>query len=100
MIATSSCKTKFSIGFALCAMLTTWLVLGDNSPFKEYFLYHVTIPNLFRGVLIIPYLILMILRPTVFADAIGYILVFLQWLLVGYLFARLICRDDLKSSLH
>lgn len=93
MSALSKCRIRISLGFAFGASLVTWLVLGDTSPFKEYFIHHVTVPNMLRQLLIVPYLILTILNPDVFGDAIGYLLEFLQWLLIGYLLARLICKE-------
>jgi hypothetical protein len=90
--AVSRRRTIFSFSFALVATLLVWLVLGDTTPLQEYFLYHVTIPNLLMAVLVVPYLILTILRPEVYGDAISYALIFLQWLLVGYVIARLVFR--------
>lgn len=70
----------------------TWLVLGDSSPLAEYFLEHVTVPNLVRSMLTVPYLLLMVLRPNRDADFIGYILIFVQWLIVGFVLSLLVCR--------
>ena len=88
----SNCKLRITLGFALLATLVTWLILGEASPFEGYFLYHVTLRNLLAQLLTIPYLILMVLRPTFWVDQIAYALVFLQWLLVGFLLSVFACR--------
>lgn len=93
MTAISRCRTKITFGFAFAAMVLVWLVMGDASPFKEYFLDHVAIPNILSEILIVPYLFLMLVKPTVFDDAISYTLIFLQWLLIGYVLARLLCKN-------
>jgi hypothetical protein len=92
IVRVTKCKAGFSMAFALTATVLTWLVLGDNSPLESYFLEHVTVPNVFRAMLTIPYLIQVILRPSNFAYVIGYGFIFLQWLLVGYLLSLLVCR--------
>lgn len=80
--------------------ILTWLILGERSPFYEYFLYHVTLPNLVRQILIVPYLLMMIVNPsTATGDAVVSTTVeFLQWLLVGYLLNRVICRRMLRKE--
>jgi len=83
---------KISLSFALLLSLVTWLILGENSPFKGYFLQHVLIPNLWGQLLIVPYLILIIVRPRFWVDQISYALIFLQWLLFGFVLSLLVCR--------
>lgn len=85
-------RLRFSLIFALVATLLTWLVLGEASPFEGYFLYHVTIRNLLAQLLTVPYLVLIILRPRFWVDQIFYSLIFLQWLLVGFLLSVFACR--------
>ena len=87
-------RLRFSLTFALVATLVTWLALGENSPLGGYFLYHVAVPNLFRKILTLPYLILILLRPGLWADEIGYLLVFLQWLVGGFVLSLLIYRPS------
>lgn len=96
MTSVSKWRAIISFGFALSGTFAVWLVLGERSPFREYFLYRVTVPNIVMGMHIIPYLILMIWRPAIYADVISNALIFLQWLLVGYLLARLIVRVDVR----
>jgi hypothetical protein len=80
-----------SLGFALFAVLVDWLVLGETSPLKPYFMYHVTIPNFVGRLLVLPYFALIIFRPRPpFEEIIGYGLEFIQWLVVGYVLIKVI----------
>lgn len=89
----------FTLLFALIATTVTWLVLSHNSPMADYFLFHVGIRNVVGRMLFVPYLILLMLNldtPDA-ADLVSYVLAFLQWLLLGYVIARLILRFDTKK---
>jgi hypothetical protein len=88
-------RIGFSSGFSVLVCFLVWLVLGDNSPVEEYFLNHVGLPNLIRQLLILPYLALVVVRPsTPLGDDILILTIeFLQWLLVGYFLSRLIFRE-------
>lgn len=94
MMSLSKYRVVFSVAFSVVMCFLVWLVLGDSSPFAAYFLYHVTLPNLLRQLLIVPYLVLMIANPsTPMADSVLVtILEFAQWCLIGYLLSRLIFR--------
>ncbi len=88
----SKCRTILSPGIALGACFINWLIMGESSPLADYFLYHVEIPNLWRVLHILPYLFVVIFRTQIIEVAIYYFLVFLQWLLLGYVVALLVCR--------
>lgn len=87
-------KDRFVVSTVLALVLTvtTWLILGDNSPFQNYFLQHVAIPNLLRVLLTVPYLFVVVLRPPSFVDALSYGFILVQWLVVAYFIARIVCR--------
>lgn len=91
-------KARFVVTTALALVLTVtmWVILGDNSPFQNYFLQHVTTPNLFRVLLTVTYLLVVILRPASFVDALSYGFILLQWLVVSYILARVVCRQAAK----
>ena len=89
-------RIRLSFGVALSACLLSWLVVGETSPFADYFLAHVGVPNLWRTIHTVPYLIMVIFRPAVWGDPILYLLVFLQWLLIGFLLSILILRSPSK----
>ena len=78
--------TLLSAGFASLCVFLVWLILGDWSPFKEYFLYHVTVPNFVRGLHAPTYLLQVIFRPEPpFEEIIGYGSVFVQWFVIAFL---------------
>ena|ERR1043166_2609198 len=86
------CPVVISFIFALCATLITWLVLSENSPLDNYFLYHTTVRNLVGRLVFLPYAAVLLIRPSFWADQISYALIFLQWLLVGFLISVIVCR--------
>jgi hypothetical protein len=88
----SKCYAIVSLLFAVVASAVTWLVLNENSPFDTYFLYHVTGRNFVGRLVFVPYVVVLLLRPSFGADELSYILIFFQWLLVGIVLAILICR--------
>jgi hypothetical protein len=92
MNATSKCRLRLSLGVALGACVGSWLIVGETSPFADYFLWHVEIPNLWRTMHSVQYLIIMIFRPQILEEVILYVSIFVQWLLIGFVFARLVCR--------
>ena len=95
LLRISTCTVCLSIGLALVVMGITWLVLGEMSPLREYFSYHVAVPNFVGALLPLPYFGLMILRPpNGVQDLVGYGLEFIQWLSIGYLVALLLCRNS------
>lgn len=62
--------------------------------FAEHFLYNVAIRNIVGQLLVIPYLLILMLGIDNEYEEIraSYFLAFLQWLVLGYLIARLVCR--------
>jgi hypothetical protein len=88
----SRSRIVFALVVATVLTILTWLVLGDTSPLRDYFLFHVAIANLVLKLLVVPYSLAMVLRPLIWADAISYALIFLQWLIVGFLFSLVFFR--------
>jgi hypothetical protein len=87
----ASQKLKFQLVFSslvvLCALLVTWLILSDSSPFHDYFLRHGDLPNTWAMTTIIPYIFgAMITRnphsPSMVIFAFALII---QWSLFGFL---------------
>jgi hypothetical protein len=61
--------SAFSVLFAVTARFITWLVIGEWSPFYDYFLEHLMVKNFILKLLIIPYVALLIIKPeTDFGD--------------------------------
>lgn len=92
-LKTSILVVAVGVAFSLFAMIMTWLVLGDASPFREYFLYRVSIPNLIGRLLVLPYFGLVLLNPSPEVENfVGLVLEFIQWFVIGSLLAWLLCR--------
>jgi hypothetical protein len=84
--------TLLSAGVGLLCVFLVWLILGDSSPFNEYFLYHVTVPNFVRWLHVLTYLLVVILRPQPPLEAIVvYGSIFIQWFVVAFLFGMAVC---------
>ena len=83
---------RFSFAFAGLMCLTTWSVLGDHSPFRDYFFHHTALPNVVRQLLVIPYIVLLIVNPgSEFGDVVvATTAEFLQWLVLGFALALFI----------
>jgi len=88
----SRCKVITSVIFSICVSVLTWLVLSENSPFDNYFLYHVGGRNLVGRLVFLPYVVVMLIHPAVGADQITYGLIFAQWLVVGFVLSILACK--------
>ena len=73
-----------SLTFAVLASFATWLVLSEESPFDNYFLYHVNGRNLVGRLVFVPYILTLLLGPRFWADQISYAFIFAQWLVVGF----------------
>ena len=69
----------------LLAFIIDWLVTGESSPFANYFLWHVGLPNMWAGLNFIPAMIAIVVSKSphggnIFVFYIGFCV---QWLLVG-----------------
>lgn len=86
-------RVAVALCFALSLMTITWFVRGEDSPLKTYFLYHVTIPNFIGQLLIVPYFLVTLLRPSYPWDRIvANGSEFVQWLILGLVLALVIVR--------
>jgi hypothetical protein len=80
-------------------MTGTWLVLGEGSPLRAFFLYHVTIPNIVGRLLVLPFLLLTVFRPaSPWREIVGYGSEFIQWFVIAYLLSLIIWRARLGSG--
>lgn len=81
----------FSGIFAFGALLVNWLLLGESSPFHDYFLWHVELPNLWVPLHIIPAIGTAIVagNPHSGSEIIYSILLVIQWFIVGFLLSGL-----------
>ena len=92
-------RLMFSGAVVIAAFVSGWLIFGASSPLRDYFLFHVTIPNLWMTLNLLPYLSAFIFSGNPHSFGImGYVVavsVFIaQWFTIGYVasapFAKLI----------
>lgn len=89
----SRCQLYFIIALTICVGVVEWLVHMDSSPLHEYFLYHVSIPNLVALLNLPAYLIPAIIssnphNPNLPASIIGFLV---QWFIAGWIISLLLC---------
>jgi hypothetical protein len=72
--------------FLLLVILAHWVVLGEGSPLREYFLWHVAVPNVLRGLNAIPAIISAVISGNHGGgDRIIFFFLFaIQWSAVGF----------------
>src|SRR4051812_46579764 len=91
-------KFRFNILFATCGValfaLASWLVMADSSPLHEYFLYHVTLPNLWSLVHIIPVIIGSLVTGNVHqgSEFVTFVASAVQWFILGFALSLLFKR--------
>ena len=91
--AVPRCRVTISLTFAVLASFATWLVLSEESPFDNYFLYHVTWRNLIGRLVFVPYVLTLLLGPAFWADQISYAFIFAQWLVVGFVVSIFVFKN-------
>jgi len=80
------------VGIALggFAILLSWLLGGESSPFHEFFLQNVSLKNLWMFLNFPAFMALILTGARSFE--IGLLMVFLQWLIIGFIGSLLIRR--------
>ena len=82
----------------LMGLLLTWLILGDSSPFHNYFLWHGTIPNLWAMTMILPYIVGAVFEGNPHSPSIlivGLALI-IQWFVIGWLLSIPVAKLRLR----
>ena len=77
------------------AVAVGWLLTGDDSPFRDYFLHNVSLPNVWRMVNVPPYVLGMFVSGNLHAAtelgvAVMIATFFAQWALVGLMLSKLL----------
>jgi hypothetical protein len=92
----------FVAGFVAVMGTLSWLLIGESSPFYRFFIYHVSLPNLWR-MIHIPALILSIIGSGNVhqGSEAGFIIGFvIQWSLVGFVLSPLVRRRFHRDDDH
>jgi hypothetical protein len=82
----------FAGTFAGVALVVSWLIQGQTSPFYKYFIWHVDLPNLWVKLHTIPYIIALIFR----SELVYWVMFVAQWFIIGLLFSTLLRRKPLQ----
>ena len=97
MAAIKRCELYSGLSFVAAALALNWLMESEGSPLYRYFLFHVSLPNLWAFLNSIPYVVGLVTG--VFFSALflpnssGYYLgLFGQWFAVGWLCSKIYCR--------
>jgi hypothetical protein len=91
IMTSASRKLKFQLVFSslvvLCALLVTWLIMGDSSPFHDYFLWHVDLPNTWAMTTLIPFIFSAMITGNPHSPSIAIVIfaLIIQWFLIGFL---------------
>ena len=87
----ASRKLKFQAAFTFLvvasALLITWLVLGESSPFESYFANHGDIPDWWQVTVVTPMLVSVIISGNPHSPPLPLFILALiiQWIVLGYL---------------
>ena len=85
MISETKNNFNFAVSIGAVGVLISWLLLGDSSPFAEYFLFNPALPNRWAVFHFPIYLALMFLNPPSYLEAvINYSLTFILWTVIGF----------------
>ena len=79
-------RLVFSILVVLSALLVTWLIMADSSPFHNYFLWHGDLPNIWAITTLIPFILSAMIagNPHSPPTAITIFALIIQWFLIGF----------------
>lgn len=94
MRSTARFSLTFSAATVLAALATGWLLTGDASPFGDYFLHNVFLPNVWRSLNVMPFVLGMLAsgnpHATSTAGEVVMVAAFvLQWAGVGFVLSKL-----------
>jgi hypothetical protein len=84
----------FAAEFATVMLLVGWLIFAEASPLKDYFLFHVALPNLWRALHIVPALAAALVagNPHGGSEPVAFAGFFLQWFVVGFLLSKPVAK--------
>lgn len=84
----------------VAAFAINWLMFGETSPANEYFLWHVDLPNAWRGMNLVPALISALAAGNLHGgnEFIFYLVFAVQWLLVGLAFSFVLLLFRMKRE--
>jgi len=90
----------FTVVFVAVGLLMTWLILADSSPFHEYFIWHVGLPNLWGMTVIVPFVLAAVLSGNPHSPPTVIVVLFtiIQWFIIGLLISIPLSRFWLRRQ--
>ena len=84
-------KLYFAVAMVVLAHAAGWLIGGESSPLRDYFLWHVTIPNAWRAANLLPVIVAAVVagNPHSWDENVFHVAFAAQWFGVGYAVAPL-----------
>ena len=95
MKSTLRFRLTFSAATVVAALVSGWLLVGESSPFHDYFLYHVTLPNVWRALNVMPLVLGLLVSGNPHSEtpagAVVMVAAFVaQWALIGSVLSKLL----------
>lgn len=100
MLSNRKCRLITGGVFVLVAFFFDWVIGShESSPFGDYFLYHVTIPNIWRAINLPPLIVAAIVsgNPHTLSALAVDIAFTAQWFAIGYFGSLLFCGRSLRT---
>ena len=90
----------FTTTVVVVALLLTWLIMGDSSPFHDYFLWHVGLRNAWGMTMLVPYIISAIFEgnPHSPSELVVGLALIIQWTVLGWLLSIPLARLWLRRE--
>lgn len=100
MLRVRRSRAFVGIAFAIGALLISWLLTAENSPFYDYLLFHVGLTNLWGMLNFIPFMAVMILtRGQYLPELLVTVLaISVQWFVIGYLAAGFFVKNSNQAT--
>ena len=95
MKSTTRFRLTFSAATVVAACVSGWLLTSDDSPFADYFLFHVFLPNVWRALNVMPFILGMLVSGNLHAETTAGVVVMVaafvaQWAAVGFVLSKLV----------
>ena len=86
-VTVSVIPVTVSVLVLMVALILNWLLIGETSPLREYFLWHVAMRNVWGFLNVVPAIISIFASGNVHAgsESVFYVAFAIQWLLIGLL---------------
>jgi hypothetical protein len=95
MKSTLRSSLTFPVATVVAALVSGWLLMGESSPFHDYFLFNVTLPNAWRALNVMPLLLGLLVSGNPHSETAAGMVVMVaafvaQWALVGSVLSKLV----------